>query len=181
MQARALAAILALQLVVAHAAEDLAVSVARQGERFSVRASASIAVPAATVWEVLTDYESLPRFIPGLSSSTVQLRAGQRVVVEQKGEARFLFFSFPIEVRLEVLESPAAWISSRSVGGNLRRMTGRYDVETSVRGSVLRYSGELEPGFDLPPVIGALAVRIMAEQQFAALVAEIERRASLHR
>jgi hypothetical protein len=106
---------------------------------------------------------------------------GQRVVVEQKGEARFLFFSYPIDVRLEVLESPAAWISSRSVGGNLRRMTGRYDLETSSGGTALRYGGELEPAFELPPLIGPLAVRAMAEQQFAALVAEIERRAALRR
>jgi hypothetical protein len=40
-----------------------------------------------------------------------------------------------------------------------------------------RYSGELEPGFGLPPIIGTLAVRTMVEQQFGAMVAEIERRA----
>jgi carbon monoxide dehydrogenase subunit G len=168
---------LALQIVVAHAAEDFAIDVGRQGARFSIGASATVAAPPRVVWEVLTDYDNLARFIPGLASSKVELRAGQRVVVEQKGAARFLFFSYPIDVRLEVLESPAAWISSRSIGGNLRRMTGRYELEAAPGGSVLRYSGELEPAFELPPVIGALAVRLMVEQQFAALVAEIERRA----
>jgi hypothetical protein len=84
-------------------------------------------------------------------------------------------------VRLEVLESPSSSISSRAVAGNLKRMTGRYDLQSGDGGIVLRYSGELEPDFELPPVIGTLAVRTMVEEQFAAMVAEIERRAALRK
>jgi carbon monoxide dehydrogenase subunit G len=173
-----LVAVLALHVVVAAAADDLFVDVDRNGRSFAVRAQATVAAPVATVWEVLTDYDNLARFIPGLSRSAVQLRAANRVLVEQKGEARFLVFSYPIEVRLEVLESPSDSISSRGVGGNLKRMSGRYDLHSASGGVVLRYTGELEPDFDLPPVIGTLAVRTMVEEQFAAMVAEIERRAA---
>ena len=169
---------LASLVVPAGAADDLSVDVQRNGAGFAIRAAATVAAPVATVWEVLTDYDHLAGFIPGLSSSSVQLRAANRVLVEQKGEARFLIFSFPMEVRLEVLESPSDSIVSRGVGGNLKRMTGRYDLNSARGGILLRYSGELEPDFELPPIIGTLAVRSMAEQQFAALVAEIERRAA---
>jgi hypothetical protein len=86
-------------------------------------------------------------------------------------------FSYPIEVRLEVLESPTDSIVSRAIEGNLKRMNGRYELRNSGGGVQLRYSGELEPGFGLPPIIGTLAVRTMVEQQFGAMVAEIERRA----
>jgi carbon monoxide dehydrogenase subunit G len=173
-----LAAILALHVLVAGAADDLSVDVNRNGRSFAVRAEATVAAPVATVWEVLTDYDNLARFIPGLSRSAVQLRAANRVRVEQKGEARFLVFSYPIEVVLEVEESPSDSISSRGVGGNLRRMSGRYDLKRAGAGVLLRYAGELEPDFELPPVIGTLAVRTMVEEQFAAMVAEIERRAA---
>lgn len=174
-------AFLALQIAVAAAADDLYVDVDRNGRTFAVRAEATVAAPVSMVWEVLTDYDNLARFIPGLSVSSVNLRSGNRVQVEQKGEARFLVFSYPIEVVLEVLESPSSSISSRAVGGNLRRMSGRYDLKSTGGGILLRYTGEFEPDFGLPPVVGTLAVRTMVEAQFAAMVAEIERRASLQK
>jgi carbon monoxide dehydrogenase subunit G len=176
-----LAAILAWQVLVAGAADDLSVDVERNGRSFSVRAEATLAVPVSTAWEVLTDYDHLASFIPGMSSSAVRLRAGSRVLVEQKGEARFLVFSYPIDVRLEVLESPRDSITSRGVGGNLRRMNGRYDLQSASGGLRLRYTGEFEPDFKLPPIVGSLAVRSMVEEQFAAMVAEIERRAALRK
>ena len=173
-----LAAILTLQIAFAAAADDVWVDVDRNGRSFAVQASATIGAPAAVVWEVLTDYDHLARFIPGLSVSSVNLRSGNRVQLEQKGEARFLFFSYPIEVFLEVLEVPRSSITSRAVEGNLRRMSGRYDLKNSGSDVSLRYVGELEPDFELPPIIGTLAVRAMVQEQFAAMVAEIERRAA---
>jgi len=170
-----------LQAAAACAADDLWVDVDRHGGRFEVRAEATVLAPMATVWQVLTDYDNLARFIPGLSRSAVQARTANRVVVEQKGEARFLVFSYPIEVRLEVLESPTESISSRAIEGNLKGMHGRYELRSAAGAIQLRYSGELEPGFELPPIIGTLAVRTMVEAQFGAMVAEIERRAATTR
>jgi hypothetical protein len=88
-------------------------------------------------------------------------------------------------VRYEVIESPPEWISSRAIGGNLRRMTGRYELlpgaartGTAVATMLLRYEGAIEPNFELPPLIGLVALRSMVEQQFTAMVVEIERRAA---
>jgi ribosome-associated toxin RatA of RatAB toxin-antitoxin module len=162
------------------AAEELVIEAERRGESIEVRAHALIAAPPALVWQVLTDYERLPGFIPGIAKSVVRERQGSQLVLEQTGEARFLVFSFPIDVRYEVIESPPDWVSSRAVAGNLRRMNGRYDLQPSpVQGSmVLRYRGEIEPNFELPPIVGVVALRHMVEQQFSAMVAEIERRAA---
>jgi carbon monoxide dehydrogenase subunit G len=173
--------LLAALAAAAWGADDLAVDVDRNGSSFAIRAATTVAAPASLVWEVLTDYNNLSRFIPGMSRSLVELRVANRVLVEQKGEARFLVFSYPIEVRLEVQEKPRDWITSRAVGGNLKRMNGRYDLHPQGTHLRLSYSGVMEPEFELPPVIGTLAVRGMVEEQFAALVAEIERRASLPR
>lgn len=172
----------ALALVAAqgHAADDVLVQAEREGEMVAVRARASIRAPAPLVWQVLTEYERLPQFVPGIRRSVVRSRQGNRLLVEQSGEARFLIFSFPIEVTLEVLESPPDWITSRGVGGNVRRMTGRYEIHPEpARGwIVLRYFGAIEPDFDLPPLIGVAALRGTIEEQFLAMVAEIERRAA---
>jgi ribosome-associated toxin RatA of RatAB toxin-antitoxin module len=176
-----LAALFTLQAAVASGADDLWVDVDRNGASFDVRAVATVSAPISTVWQVLTDYDNLARFIPGLSRSAVQARSANRVVVEQKGEARFLVFSYPIEVRLEVIESPTDSITSRAIEGNLKRLRGRYELRSAGGGIQLRYSGELEPDFALPPIIGTLAVRTMVEEQFGAMVAEIERRAAAAR
>jgi carbon monoxide dehydrogenase subunit G len=175
--------LVALTLLAAHAAaacgaDDLAVEVERKGRSFAIRAGATVAAPVSLVWEVLTDYEKLPQFIPGISKSIVQAREANRVVVEQNGEVRFLVFSFPIEVRLEVRESPQTSVVSRAVAGNLRRMEGRNELDPDGGSVRLRYSGEMEPDFGLPPVVGSLLVRSMVEEQFTAMVAEIERRAA---
>jgi len=168
------------------AADDVSIEAERRGHSVEVHARARIAAPQALVWEVLTDYERLPSFIPGLAKSVVRQRQGNRLVIEQTGEARFLVFSFPIDVRYEVIESPPDWISSRAVSGNLRRMNGRYELQPgparagtpASRSLMLRYEGEIEPNFALPPLIGLVALRSMVEHQFTAMVAEIERRAA---
>jgi ribosome-associated toxin RatA of RatAB toxin-antitoxin module len=165
------------------AADDVSIEAERRGDSIEIRARALIAAPVALVWQVLTDYERLPGFIPGLAKSVIRERQGNRLVIEQTGEARFLMFSFPIEVRYEVVESAPNAISSRAIGGNLRRMNGRYalvpaSAEPGQGAVLLRYDGEMEPSFDVPPFIGLVAVRSMVEQQFTAMVAEIERRAA---
>ena len=163
------------------AAQDVEIEAQRQGESVEIKAHALLAAPAALVWEVLTDYERLPGFIPGIAKSVVRERQGNMLLIEQTGAARFLFFSFPIEVRYQVTERPPQWVESRSVGGNLKRMNGRYDLEPGAEPLTirLRYHGLIEPDFQLPPFVGVAALRSMAEEQFTAMVAEIERRAAL--
>jgi hypothetical protein len=61
----------------------------------------------------------------------------------------------------------------------VRRMTGRYEIQPDAEhGAVLlRYAGQIEPDFALPPLIGVAALRSTVTEQFTAMVAEIERRA----
>ena len=55
-------------------------------------------------------------------------------------------------------------------------MTGRYELSDEGRQRVLlRYSGLIEPDFRLPPLLGVAALRSTVEEQFTAMVAEIER------
>jgi ribosome-associated toxin RatA of RatAB toxin-antitoxin module len=173
-------ALIAALAASAGAAEDYDVNAERDGERVEVRARAAIAATPQLVWRVISDYDRLAEFIPGIKKSTVLERRGNHVQVEQRGEARFLFFSFPIDVRLEVVEWPYEWIASRAVAGTVRRMTGRYEIHPDpLRGGILlRYYGTIEPGFDLPPIVGMAALRGTVEEQFAAMVREIERQAA---
>lgn len=160
------------------AAGDARTEVRRTADGLEIRAQARVGAPAAVVWQVLTDYEHLPQFIPGITRSVVKERRGERLIVEQTGEARFLLFTFPVEVTYEVTESPQASMSSRAIAGNLKRMAGRYDIEADGRGARLRYAGFVDPDFDVPDFLETAALRSMVDEQFSALVVEIERRAA---
>lgn len=162
----------------AHAAEDVIVEARRRGDAVELKAQAVIAAPSRLVWQVLTDYDGLPRFIPGITKSVVLERKANHLLLEQSGKARFLFFSFPIEVKLEVDETPPQSVASRAVSGNVRRMTGRYELSEVPAGILVRYTGFIEPDFALPPLVGVAALRGTAEEQFTAMVGEIERRAA---
>ena len=160
------------------AADDVHVDAQRSGDSIEVRAYATISTTPDLVWQVITDYGRLSEFIPGITKSTIVSRTGNRAQVEQEGEARFLIFSLPIRVRFDVVEHPREWLTSRSVGGNVRRMVARYDVEVVRERVTLRYLGSIEPDFELPPLVGMLALRSTLESQFGAMVREIERRAA---
>ncbi len=171
-------ALLAVLAAPALAAENIRVQVERHGEVFHVNASASVSAPVEVAWQVLTDYERLPQFVPGIIKSDVLMRSGDRALVDQEGEARFLVFTFPIRIRLEVHERPRETVDSRAVSGNMRSMWGRYElhVDAAQGGVRLRYLGALEPAFAMPPLIGVAALRGTIEDQFEAMVREIERR-----
>ena len=75
--------------------DSIDVQAERNAGLIHVQARALLRAPMAVVWRTLTDYESLPAFIPGLASSRVVARHGAVVTVEQTGEARFLFLTVP--------------------------------------------------------------------------------------
>jgi ribosome-associated toxin RatA of RatAB toxin-antitoxin module len=156
------------------AAADVTVEATRDGEAVEVEAGAEIAVGAARAWQVLTDYNRLPQFVPDLHDSRVVSREGAKVVVEQKGVARFLFFTYPIEVRLEVTEYPHRRIESRAVAGNFRELRSTYTLEPREGGVRLRYQGRLVPDFQLP-LFGTWVLRNNVEATFRAMVEEIEK------
>jgi ribosome-associated toxin RatA of RatAB toxin-antitoxin module len=160
------------------AASDVEVEATRNGELIEVRARATIQAALVVVWSTLTDYEHLPEFIPGLKKSRVISRVGATTIVEQSGEARFLFMSIPVEITLESIERPPN-IDVRRIAGTVRYLQGRYETEVSGTDPLqvqLRWRGAIAPEADLPPLIGEALMRLSIEQQFIAMVNEIERR-----
>jgi len=165
-----------LVLLATAQAAEVAVDVSRNGDVFHVEASAEFDGTVVRTWQVLTDYGRFAEFVPDLQSSRVISRDGNQAVVEQKGEARVLFFSYPIDVRLAVTEQPHERMDSRAVSGNFREMRSAYSLEAGQGRVVLRYTGRMVPDFYVPPLIGTLALRHNVEASFRALVGEIERR-----
>lgn len=164
-----------LAVPVAHAA-DVSVKTTRHGDRFDVTATAEIGANSADAWKVLTDYDRLAEFIPGVLESRVLSRNGLSVLLDQRGETRLLFLRFPMYVRLAIEEFPPDRIVSRAVAGNFKELHGVYYLQSRDSGVQLRFEGGFTPDFGVPPLIGTLLVGNAVERRFIALVREIEKK-----
>jgi hypothetical protein len=174
---------------VAAAAQSPRFDVTRDAAGYRVDASADLDADDTVVWETLTDYPGLPRFVPGIRSVRVieaHDDAGtQRLLIEQAGELRFLFFSRRVRVLLAVQQQPRSRVEARALPrpagdatdeAQLNQFEGTYTLVPIPGGVRLGYRASFTPAFALPPIIGPLAVRRTMQAQFEAMLAEIDRR-----
>ena len=146
---------------------EVTVQVVRQENAFQVEANLLVAVDKRIVWEVLTDYNNLASFVPGIRSSRIVSAPGEPLLVEQKGESGFLWFRVPIEVVARVEEVPFRAVRFQSVGGNLTNKRADWALQQHDHTMRVSYRANITPGFSLPPLIGTAIVgrdvRIMLE------------------
>ena len=176
--------------------DEVKVDVRRSGRRFDAEAVLDLAADAQTVWDTITDYGALPRFMPGIRACRVVEREAladgdERLVVEQQGEFRFLLFAQELRVRLDIEHRGQRVVHARALrfdlgvlkGRALETFEGRYELERGpARGPVnLRYSALIVARLPPPPGIGSVAVRQNLETQLRAVVRESERRAAAGR
>jgi len=167
---------------------SILVEVKRQGRRFEAEAAVDIAADPMTVWRTITDYDALHEFTPGIRASRVIERNNDRnaeqLLVEQRGEFRFLLFRQPLTVRLQIMHEPRRSAHARAVHfdfGPLRpraldAFEGRYELQPKDRSVRLRYQAAIVSRLPPPPGIGTAAIRQNLRAQLAAIVGEIGRR-----
>ena len=165
----------------ARAAEEISVDATRRDDALEVVCRAMLDAPLDLVWRTLTDYDRLAEFIPGMRRSRLIERRGAVAVVEQSGEAGFLFLRFPIEVTLASTESPPYALEVSMLKGNLKRLEGAYRIEPQGGGRILLTWTGIVEALSLPPLLGEMVMRSNIEDQFRGMVREIERRDALRR
>lgn len=144
---------------------------------FEVSASGAVNAPPAAVWKVLTDYDRMAEFVPDLKATKVLSRTGNKVVVEQHGVARFLFFKRSIHLVVNVLEEPISSIDIGLVTGDMKVYSCRWDLvpvpETG--GTRILYTGKLVPKFYVPGMLGADIIRSDIERMMKAVLERLDR------
>jgi hypothetical protein len=177
--------------------ELVRVDVLRNGRQFEAEATMDLAADAPTVWGTITDYGALPRFMPGIRACRVierrpQTDAGEQLVVEQRGEFRFLFFAQAMTMLLHIDHEPLRMAQARAVRfdfGLFSRQAidvfvGRYELTSPPEGDAaartrLRYAARIGLRLSPPPAIGDMALRQNLATQLQALSAEVLRRSRL--
>ena len=173
---------------------DVKVDVQRTGRRFEAEAVLDLAADAQTVWDTITDYGALSRFMPGIRACRVVERraladAAEQLVVEQEGEFRFMLFAQPMTVLLHIEHQLLRVAEAKAVRFDLglfkRRaidvFEGRYElVPQAARRKAprtqLRYSAIIGLRLSPPPAIGSVAVRQNLAAQLEAVAREVARR-----
>lgn len=134
---------LALHAVVVHA--EPAVSVIRNGASYLVDMRMEVRGDPSLAWSVLTDYENLQRFVPGMQSSRVVSGREEPLLLEQRGEAGLLFFKVSTTTVSRIVETPQREIRFDLVRGNLRRMQGVWTLAPHDHATTVGYRAELIP------------------------------------
>jgi hypothetical protein len=174
--------------------DEVKVQVRRDGRRFEAEAVLDLAADAQTVWDTITDYAALPRFMPGIRACRVVERQAmakgvERLVVEQLGEFRFLLFAQAMTVLLNIEHQLLRVAEAKAVSFDLgvfkRRaidvFEGRYELaplaaRRSAPRTQLRYTALIGLRLPPPPAIGSVAVRQNLAAQLEAVAQEVARR-----
>jgi ribosome-associated toxin RatA of RatAB toxin-antitoxin module len=144
-------------------------------QMFEVEASGTVKASPATVWKVLTDYESMPDFVPDLTRNKVMSRTGNRAVIEQAGVARFLFLSRPIHLVVLAAEEPISAIDITLVTGDMKVYTCRWEMTALPDGGTrIAYSGKMVPKFYVPGMLGSNIIRRDIERMMKAVLERLE-------
>jgi ribosome-associated toxin RatA of RatAB toxin-antitoxin module len=139
--------------VVAPAAAQAAAPVASVREErglYSVSAEFSASGSPDVVLATLSDYDSIPRFMPAVTHSRIVERSDEHVVVEQEAVASFLMFSRRIHLMLDVSQRPGTIHFTDRCGRSFERYEGTWTVADRDGLTVIVYRLAAKPAFDVP-------------------------------
>ena len=119
------------------------VSVERAGLLFKVFASVVLPVNSCTAYRLLTDYSSLPDYIPGMLQIRHKRLTPNRVDVWQKGEVEVLFIKVSLESSLEMEETPGQKITFRQTEGDLESYSGEWNLLKTRDGTKVSYDASI--------------------------------------
>lgn len=168
----------AATIVFASPAEEPRISVAEAAGVYRVTASFTVLAPAATVAAVLTDYERIPQFMPGVKSSHVLSRTEAGLVVEQEATAKFMMFSKRVHLVLDVSEDRGTIRFRDSCGKSFETYEGVWRLSRADGGgTTVVYELTAKPTFEVPGFVLKRLLRRDAAVMIDRLTAEIVGRA----
>lgn len=133
-------------------------------------------VSPQVAWEVLTDFEGMPYFVPNLERSQVIERQASHLVVEQKGKVHTLLLDIPYDSKRTVDLVPYHTMHIHAVSGTPMDSTTQLTPEGAGE-TLLSYHSVSTPDLPIPASLITSMVGEMVGKQFEAMEAEMEKRA----
>jgi len=153
-----------------------------EGRKRKISAKIYIPRPAEQVWQVLTNYEALPDFVPNLGKSDRLEHPQGGIRLEQVGTQQLLRFNFSARVVLDIEEVFLQEIRFNMVEGDFNSYSGCWRLEPQMEGDRsginLSYTVLVWPKRTMPVVflerrlqhdlpLNLLAIRQRVEELFA--------------
>jgi ribosome-associated toxin RatA of RatAB toxin-antitoxin module len=159
----------------AEAMDQPDVTVREQDGIYRVAATFSVAQSASAVFDVLTGYEQIPRFMPDVRSSRVIERGEGRAVVEQEAVARVMMFSKRIHLVLDISEAAERIEFRDRCGESFAHYEGSWNISTKGARAVVTYELSAKPAFDVPEFLLRRLLKRDAQTMIRRLQDEIAR------
>lgn len=156
--------------------DDIVVHAKKEGAEVVVEVDCPVRAPVLAVWDVLTDYDNMSRFISNLQYSGVQGRVDNVLKVRQYGKATRGPLTITFDNVREVELLPFTEVRSRLISGDLKASaftTRLVDVDGLVH---IVNSGRYTPKMWVPPLIGPALIEAETRKQFGEIRTEILRR-----
>jgi carbon monoxide dehydrogenase subunit G len=149
-----------------------------QEQQGMYRVTAWFVVPEApaAVLGVLSDYEQIPRFMPGVKTSVVRSRAAGRTVVEQEAHKRVMLFSRTVHLLLDISETADALTFVDTSGRSFTSYEGSWRVLPTDTGTLVTYELNARPAFEVPGFVLLRLLKSDSTDMIAQLKAEIAAR-----
>lgn len=157
------------------------VRIEQRGEAFAVYARLSVEVTRATAWEVITDYNRLPDFVPDMYESRIVSRAGEPTLVRQTGAWSLFGLRVPVRIVARVEEQPMRSVRFHSISGNVRVENGEWRIVDEGGGVAIIYLAECTPDFWVPPILGVVLLRRDVRGKLEQVAREMLRRDAAQR
>jgi ribosome-associated toxin RatA of RatAB toxin-antitoxin module len=129
------------------------VTVREAGGVYTVTARFHVAQGCAVALAVLTDYEQIPNFMPGVKSSVVLERAPGRALVEQEAVSRLMMFSRQVHLVLEIIEGPDTLSFTDRSGHSFAHYEGKWRLSPKDGGTDILYELTAKPSFEVPEFV----------------------------
>jgi carbon monoxide dehydrogenase subunit G len=158
-------------------ADDLPAQVTVREENgvYTVAARFRVDGPAERAVAVLTDYDRIPEFMPGVKTSIVRERRADRVVVEQDAVSKFLFFRKGVHLLLEVRQDGEI-IHFRDLDGqSFTRYEGTWRVTQEEGRTLVAYDLTAAPLFSVPAALLSRVLKRDSAEMIEQLRLEIAR------
>lgn len=135
------------------AADPVSMAVSAKNNDYNLEGSFQVKADPSIIWDVLTAYEQIPRFVGNLKKSHVEQDLGPyHFLLDQEFEGGFLFFTKRVRVRLDVHETWQQRIEFFDIDHkDFKLYQGSWEVKAAGDGGQeITYQLEAQPNFDAP-------------------------------
>lgn len=141
-------------------------------DSLSVHDTVLLPLPPCRAYAMLTDYEHLPDFIPGLLESHAKRLSAHLVRVRQVGKVMVFIFPMRIESLLDMEETPDRRITFQQVSGDMKFYRGEWRFTGEGAGTRVDYEATLGFHSYVPLQLARSVLRYDVKKKFASIAQE---------